>query len=78
MAYIRDTIPSKILEKLSCPNDIEFRFTEINSRECNWLLCRTCHPPSQNDEYYLIILIKPLTLTVITKKFFLLEISTQK
>ena len=29
MVYIRDTIPSKILEKHSCPNDIECLFMEL-------------------------------------------------
>ena len=50
--YIRDTIPSKILEKHSCPNNIECLFIELNFRKCKWLLCGMYHPPSQNDEYY--------------------------
>ena len=25
---------------------------ELNFRKCKWLLCRTYHPPSQNDKYY--------------------------
>ena len=52
MVYIRDTIPSKILEKHSCPNNIECFFIELNFIKCKWLLCGTYHPPSQNDEYY--------------------------
>ena len=52
MIYIRDTIPSKILEKHSCPNNIECLFIELNFRKCKWLLCGMYHPPSQNDEYY--------------------------
>ena len=71
VAYIRDTIPSKILEKLSCPNNIEFRFIEINFRECNWLLCGTCHPPSQNDEYYFNYLDKTLDTYSNYEKVFL-------
>ena len=59
MIYIRDTISCKILEKHSCPNDIECLFAELHFRKCKWLLCGTHHPPSQNDEYYLTILIKP-------------------
>ena len=47
-----DTIPSKILEKHSCPNNIEYLFIELNFRKCKWLLYRTYHPPSQNDKYY--------------------------
>ena len=50
--YIQDTVPSKILEKYSCPNNIECLFIELNFRKCMWLLCGTYHPPSQNDEYY--------------------------
>ena len=60
MIYIRDTIPSKILEKHSCPNNIECLFTELNFRKCKLLLCGTYHPPSQNDEYYFNYLNKTL------------------
>ena len=42
MIYIRDTIPCKILEKHSCPNNIECLFTELNFRKCKWLLCKIC------------------------------------
>ena len=52
MIYIRDTIPSKVLGKHSCPNNIECLFIELNFRKCKWLLCGMYHPPSQNDEYY--------------------------
>ena len=34
MVYIRDTIPSRILEKNSCSNDIECLFIELNFRKC--------------------------------------------
>ena len=50
--YIQDTVPSKTLEKHSCPNNIECLFIELNFRKCKWLLCGMYHPPSQNDEYY--------------------------
>ena len=60
MICIQDTIPSKILEKHSCPNNIECLFIEPNFRKCKWLLCRTYHPPSQNDEYYFNYLDKAL------------------
>ena len=60
MVYIRDTIPSKILEKHSSPKDIECLFIELNFRKCKWLLCRTYHLPSQNDEYYFNYLDKAL------------------
>ena len=34
MVYILDTIPVKILEKHSCPSDIECVFKEVNFRKC--------------------------------------------
>ena len=37
MIYIRDTIPSKILGKHSCPSNIECLFIELNFRKCKWL-----------------------------------------
>ena len=36
MVYIRDKVPSKILEKHSCPNNIECLFKELNFRKCKW------------------------------------------
>ena len=53
MVYVWNTIPGKILEKRSCPNDAECLFPELNFRKCKWRLCGTYHPPSQNDKYYL-------------------------
>ena len=35
MIYIQDTIPSKILEKHSCRNNIECLFIEYNFTKCN-------------------------------------------
>ena len=49
--YIPATIPSKILEKSSCSNNIKCLFIELNFRKCKWLLCGRHHQPSQNDEY---------------------------
>ena len=60
MVYVQETIPSKILEKHSCPNNIEYLFIELNFRKFKWLLCGTYHPPSQNDEYYFNYLDKAL------------------
>ena len=39
MVYIWDTNPSKILQKYSCPNDIECLFIDLNFRKGKWLLC---------------------------------------
>ena len=60
MVYIWDTIPSKILEKHSCSNNIEFLFVELNFGKCECLLCGMYHPPFQNNEYYFNYLDKPL------------------
>ena len=57
---IRDTYPSKILEKHSFPKDTECLFMELNFRKCKWLLCGTYHPSSQNNEYYFNYLGKAL------------------
>ena len=68
LVYIQDTIPSKTLEKHSCPINTEFHFIELNLK-CKWPLCEMYHLLSQNDEYYLIILIRPLTLQQQQKDF---------
>ena len=74
---IRKVISSKILGKHIWPNDTECLFIELHFRKCKLLLCVTYHTPSQNDGYYLIILVKALRLTATTKRFDLLEIPTQ-
>ena len=51
MIYIRENIPSKILEKHNFSDDIEGLFVELNFRKVKWLLFGTYHPPSQNDIY---------------------------
>ena len=60
MVYIRDTISSKISEKCLLPDNVGCPFIELNFKKCNWLLCGTCHPPSQNGEYYFNYLHKVL------------------
>ena len=52
MIYIRDNIPSKLLEKHKFHDDMEGLFVELNFRKVKWLLLGTYHPPSQNDIYY--------------------------
>ena len=78
MINIRDTIPSKILEKHSCPNNIECLFIELNFRKCSGYFVERIIRHLKMMNIILIILIKPLTLTATTKKFCLMEISTQK
>ena len=50
--YIREHIPSKILEKHKLHHDIEDIFIELNFRKAKWLFFGAYHPPSQNDQYY--------------------------
>ena len=52
MVYIREDIPSKLLDKLVFPYDMKGLFVELNFRKCKWLLFGTYHPPSQADIYY--------------------------
>ena len=60
MIYVREHIPSKILEKHELPHDIEGIFIELNFIKVKRLLFRTYHPPSQNDQYYFEALDKAL------------------
>ena len=52
MIYIRENIPSKLLEKHNFSDDIEGLFVELNFRKVKWLLFGTYHLPSQNGIYY--------------------------
>ena len=52
MVYIREDIPSKLLDKHVFPYDMEGLFVELNFRKCKWLLFGTYLPPSQADIYY--------------------------
>ena len=52
MIYIRENIPSTLLEKLNFSDDIKGLFVELNFRKVKWLLFGTYHPPLQNDIYY--------------------------
>ena len=58
--YVREDIPSKILEKRKLPHDIECIFIELNFRKVKWLIFGTYHLPLQNDQYYFEALDKAL------------------
>ena len=58
MIYVRDDIPSKMLGKHNLSENMESAFIELNFHKCKWLLCATYRSPSQNYNYFLIILIK--------------------
>ena len=42
--YVREDIPSKILEKYKLPQDVEGTFVELNFRKIKWLLFGVYHP----------------------------------
>ena len=43
--YVREDMPSKILEKHKLPQDVEGMFVELNLRKITWLRFGTYHPP---------------------------------
>ena len=62
MIYVREDIPSKVLEKHEFPDAIFYHddnlgpiegiFLEINLKKSKWLLFGSYHRPKQNDDYY--------------------------
>ena len=52
VTYIREDIPSKVLNLVSIPDDIEGIFIEINLRKAKWLIFATYLPPWQDKSYY--------------------------
>ena len=52
MIFVREDVPSKLLQKHVLPVGIEGLFIELNFRKCKWLLFGTYHPLSQEDQYY--------------------------
>ena len=62
MIYVREDIPSKILNKHKFPSDIEGLFVEINLRKTKWLLFGAYRPPSQNCGYFLDSVSKALDI----------------
>ena len=78
MIFVREDIPSKLLTKHNFPSDVEGLFVELNFRKSKWLLCGTYNPPAKNDQYFLIVLIKLLILTVTMIMFYLQETLMQK
>ena len=58
--YVREDIPSKILEKHKLPQVVEGMFLELNFRKIKWLLFGIYHTLSQNDQCYFEALDKAL------------------
>ena len=52
MIFVLEDVPSKLLQKHVLPVVTEGFFIDLNFRKCKWLLFGTCHPPSQEDQYY--------------------------
>ena len=52
LIYIREGIPSRLLNLYTFPCNIEGMFIEINLRKTKWLFCGIYHPPSQIDKYF--------------------------
>ena len=50
--YAKENIPCKQVNNHVSLDNIEGMFIEINLRKSKWLLFGTCHPPSQNDNFY--------------------------
>ena len=50
--YIREDIPSKQINLLKLPDDIENIFIVVNLYKTKWLMCGCYHPPNQNDQYF--------------------------
>ena len=49
---MREDIPSKELNFLNMPENIENIFIEINLFKVKWLVSRCYHPRSQEDQYF--------------------------
>ena len=60
VTYVREDIPSKILNLVDIPDDIEGTFIEINLRKAKWLIFSTYLPPWQDKSYYFESIAKAL------------------
>ena len=49
LIYIREDLPSKLVNKHMFPDDIEGLFIEVNLRKSKWLIFGSYHPPNQRD-----------------------------
>ena len=53
MIFVREDIPSKVLNKHKFDGNLEGLFVEINLRKTKWLLFGAYRPPSQSITYFL-------------------------
>ena len=56
LAYIKSSLPLKILTKFKMPNNIQIIPFELNLRRDEWLFVSVYKPPLQNNQYSLGIL----------------------
>ena len=78
MVYIREDIPSKLLDKHVFLYDMEGLFAELKFRKCTWLLFGTYHLPSQADIYYFDNLDKAFyTYSSYEKRLFIWDFNTE-
>jgi len=54
LTYIKETIPSKLLENLIIPKGFQILPIEINLRKSKWLIISIYRPPSTNEKDFLI------------------------
>ena len=60
LTYIKETIPSKLLENLIIPKGLQILPIEINLRKSKWLLISIYRPPSTPEKDFLIQMNKVL------------------
>jgi exonuclease III len=53
LLYVREDLITKIISKISLPDDIECIFLEINLRKKKYLFCCTYNPRKSNINYHL-------------------------
>ena len=75
--YVREDIPSNILEKHKLQQDIEGMFIELQFRKIKWLLFGKYHSPSQNDQYYFQALDKALDCYSSYDRIVLIDINSE-
>ena len=61
MLYIREDIPSRLIER-KVRNNVEYFFVEINLREKKWLLCCSYNPHKNSISNYVDVLRRELDI----------------
>ena len=53
LVFIKEHIPSKLLNKLKIPSNLQILPIEINLRKTKWLILPIYKPPSTTESYFL-------------------------